>query len=298
MAALAGCPNKTATVSEARDDSACQAQKAGSQALICPPSRPPLSAGFAPRGCHLCCRPRRRRMKIICAGAPKTGTTSLAAALRFLGLTVYDSPEQMAFQLEDWDDILRKGGEPDWRAMFNDVDAICDGPAFYFWEQMLDAFPDAVVILLTRDEDKWAESYRLQKEVENQFRWLSRLSPELRRIYAVADASERLSMGSEVFSPFIYKWKFRLHNERVRSRIRKDRLLEFDVSQGWAPLCAFLGVQPPEDVPFPQCNTNAQELRDALHAESRNILKSACLDSVLVGTVLGALAYTLFKLRA
>lgn len=95
MAALAGCPNKTATVSEARDDSACQAQKAGSQALICPPSRPPLSAGFAPRGCHLCCRPRRRRMKIICAGAPKTGTTSLAAALRFLGLTVYDSPEQV-----------------------------------------------------------------------------------------------------------------------------------------------------------------------------------------------------------
>jgi len=84
-------------------------------------------------------------MKIICAGAPRTGTTSLAAALRFLGLTVYDSPEQMAFQLEDWDDILRKGGEPDWRAMFNDVDAICDGPAFYFWEQMLDAFPDAVV---------------------------------------------------------------------------------------------------------------------------------------------------------
>lgn len=98
--------------------------------------------------------------------------------------------------------------------------------------------------------------------------------------------------------PSIRRWKFRLHNERVRSRIRKDRLLEFDVSQGWAPLCAFLGVQPPEDVPFPQCNTNAQELRDALHAESRNILKSACLDSVLVGTVLGALAYTLFKLRA
>lgn len=84
----------------------------------------------------------------------------------------------MTLQLEAWDNILLRGGTPDWHAMFDGVDAVCDGPAYYFWcgrpslaerpparamvhplcltpptlvallrcrEQMLDEFPEAMV---------------------------------------------------------------------------------------------------------------------------------------------------------
>jgi hypothetical protein len=47
---------------------------------------------------------------------------------------------------------------------------------------------------------------------------------------------------------------YRKHNEEVRAEAREaDReLLEYDVSQGWAPLCKFLGKTVPEGVSFPR----------------------------------------------
>ena len=50
---------------------------------------------------------------------------------------------------------------------------------------------------------------------------------------------------------------FNAHNERVKAVIPADRLLVFDVRQGWQPLCAFLGVAVP-DTPFPRTNDRAE----------------------------------------
>ncbi len=47
---------------------------------------------------------------------------------------------------------------------------------------------------------------------------------------------------------------YRGHAEDVRRTIAPERLLAYDVSQGWEPLCAFLGVPVP-DAPFPRTNT-------------------------------------------
>ncbi|MFI6762809.1 sulfotransferase [Micromonospora sp. NPDC050417] len=46
------------------------------------------------------------------------------------------------------------------------------------------------------------------------------------------------------------------HIAEVRATMPADRLLVFDVAQGWAPLCEFLGVAVPEQ-PFPLLNTSA-----------------------------------------
>ncbi len=54
---------------------------------------------------------------------------------------------------------------------------------------------------------------------------------------------------------------YRAHAEDVRRTIAPERLLAYDVSQGWAPLCAFLGVPVP-DAPFPRTNTT-EEFREA-----------------------------------
>lgn len=48
----------------------------------------------------------------------------------------------------------------------------------------------------------------------------------------------------------------------VIAKCPKDKLLVFDVREGWAPLCKFLG-KPIPDVPFP--NTNDTQAMQELH---------------------------------
>lgn len=43
------------------------------------------------------------------------------------------------------------------------------------------------------------------------------------------------------------------HNEHVRSVVPRERLLEFQVQQGWEPLCRFLDKRVPKE-PFPRVN--------------------------------------------
>lgn len=50
-------------------------------------------------------------------------------------------------------------------------------------------------------------------------------------------------------NPF-YRLGYRRNNQRVRELIPADRLLVFNVSDGWDPLCAHLGVPVPAE-PFP-----------------------------------------------
>jgi sulfotransferase family protein len=53
---------------------------------------------------------------------------------------------------------------------------------------------------------------------------------------------------------------FERHVEEVRERIPADRLLVFNVAEGWEPLCAFLGVPVPGE-PFPNVNDTEEFLR-------------------------------------
>ena len=51
---------------------------------------------------------------------------------------------------------------------------------------------------------------------------------------------------------------FNGHNEQVRRDVPAERLLVYQVSEGWEPLCAFLGVAVPEGKPFPHLNDTAE----------------------------------------
>ena len=59
---------------------------------------------------------------------------------------------------------------------------------------------------------------------------------------------------------------FRSHWQ-VRRRIAPDRLLVFDVVQGWGPLCAFLGAEDPAR-PFPRTNS-VREFHDRTWIKGR-----------------------------
>ena len=39
---------------------------------------------------------------------------------------------------------------------------------------------------------------------------------------------------------------FERHNEEVKQRVPPERLLVYEVKEGWAPLCDFLGVEVPD----------------------------------------------------
>jgi hypothetical protein len=57
---------------------------------------------------------------------------------------------------------------------------------------------------------------------------------------------------------------FQRHNEEVQRSIAPERLLVFDATEGWAPLCRFLGVPEPA-TPYPRKNSSS-DFTDLLEA--------------------------------
>ncbi|CAK8677506.1 uncharacterized protein LOC143446744 [Clavelina lepadiformis] len=99
-------------------------------------------------------------MKVVVAGYTKTGTKSMSAALSELGFNVYDYLDHFWYHGDKWAKILSSSGGSieDFKEMYHSVDAVTDSPAYKFWEEILQAFPDAKVILTSRDEDSWYKS--------------------------------------------------------------------------------------------------------------------------------------------
>ena len=62
---------------------------------------------------------------------------------------------------------------PFFQEMFKDVDAIMDMPGYLYWEQIAEAFPEAKVILVERDENKWVESLIGMFKIIGDRRWFS-----------------------------------------------------------------------------------------------------------------------------
>eukprot|EP00026_Physarum_polycephalum_P021181 Phypoly_transcript_24262.p1 GENE.Phypoly_transcript_24262~~Phypoly_transcript_24262.p1 ORF type:complete len:150 (+),score=22.75 Phypoly_transcript_24262:85-534(+) len=139
-------------------------------------------------------------------------------------------------------------------------DATVDYPAAYFYKDLMEAFPDAKVILSVRDPAKWYESayntiYQRKKQKESLEKIFGEDEPlfhemcDLIQWNGVFDGRfEDRDYAIEMYM----KW-----NDDVRKYVPKENLLEYEVSQEWGPLCAFLGVEVP-DKPFP-CSNQTKE---------------------------------------
>ena len=112
-----------------------------------------------------------------------------------------------------------------------------DLPAVIFFSELMDAYPDAKIILTTREEDKWVESMKATI-------WHSRSDKELGKLIG------RFLWGDDHESGRI----FIEHNEKVKKAAaeRGRNVLVYEVKQGWEPLCAFLGKAVPEEKEFPR----------------------------------------------
>ncbi|CAK8693206.1 unnamed protein product [Clavelina lepadiformis] len=217
-------------------------------------------------------------MKVIFAGFSKTGTKTMQAALTELGYNVYDFVEQYTYLGKEWAKIMTEGGTTeDFRRMFENVDAVTDAPAYYFWDEIHKAFPDAKIVFSMRDEDDWNRSMQRQI-VENStplMRLLRVVSPSFRGLFNHTANARLVMFGTQLktslFKPYernelLERMSYRRHNAHVLQNAPKDKLLVYNVKEGWEPLCKFLGVDVPSK-PFPHKNVRGSIVEEVLAKE-------------------------------
>ena len=202
-------------------------------------------------------------LKVIGAGFGRTGTTSLKIALEKLGFgKCYHMSELMKKPqgLDLWLDVL--DGKADWDAIFDGYQSACDWQSCTFYREQMAAYPDAKVILTVRNAESWYRSvnetiYPVSHLVAP--RWMPWLPGRLRKFRRLVFASiwggifrgkfEDQSTAVEIFNQ---------HIENVKREVPAERLLVFDVRDGWEPLCRFLEVDTIPDEPFPRVNEAAE----------------------------------------
>jgi len=201
-------------------------------------------------------------LEVIGAGFGRTGTMSLKVALEELGfepcyhmIELFGHPEHV----ELWEAAAR--GKPmDWEQLFSGYRATTDWPACSFYQELIERYPDAKVILTVRDPDRWYESsyntiYGMRRMISSPlFRFAGLFRPGMGH---AARMNDRLiwenTFGGSLEDRQRAIEVFERHNEEVKRHVSVERLLVYEVKEGWEPLCDFLGVEAPNK-PFPHHN--------------------------------------------
>lgn len=209
--------------------------------------------------CTLC-------LKIIGAGLPRTGTSSLREALGILGYRTYHMLE-----------LIRRNRVQDfknWTQYFNGTmsvtefadtiydgfDAAADFPTCNAWKELAEYYPNAQIILTHRENpETWWESINAVTANNFALKIVKGIHPLLRAVEAAGNLmwkrelrlnETRFPRNEDLDAAINF---YQRHFEAVKL-YDPDRTLVFDVRQGWEPLCRFLG-KPIPDVPFPKVNT-------------------------------------------
>ncbi len=191
-------------------------------------------------------------LRVVGAGLGRTGTKSLKDALEILlggpcyhMMEVFGRPQDVAV----WSAAVHGKGV-DFEALYGDSPyrAAVDWPACAFWQEHAEKYPDALIVLSTRDsaETWWTSASRTIFQGVDRF-----------------EADDWRKMIYDMFSgTFTPDWRdeeaakaaYERHNAEVRATADPARLLDWQASEGWGPLCERLGVPVP-DVLFPHTNT-------------------------------------------
>ena len=215
---------------------------------------------------------------LIGAGLPRTGTKSTQAALSLLlpgkchhmsSVVTCTTGQNAAFWMKAVDGTA---SDEDWKMFMKaeGLSAVVDYPSAYFWRKLLQLYPNAKVMLTDRDPVTWHHSvkntiYRgcqllLTPPYSTTISLLARLITDARNLqvpprvgFAPVGQFARglfgaVESGEEAAVKFYSSWK-----AAVIAEVPEDRLLIFQVKDGWNPLCKFLGVEIPS-IPFPRMN--------------------------------------------
>ncbi len=196
-------------------------------------------------------------LQVIGAGVGRTGTYSLKLAINQLGLGPCHHMEEvllkMPVQVPLWAAAAR--GEADWAAIFDGYRSAVDWPTAGFFRELNAAYPEAKFVLTVRSPESWVDSF----------------SATIYKLLGAGDQipaamQDWLALGIAVIARTGFpagldtdqlKKAFMAHIDAVKATIPADRLLTYQVKEGWGPLCAFLGVPVPDE-PFPRTNDRGE----------------------------------------
>jgi len=206
-------------------------------------------------------------MKVIGAGLPRTGTLTQKIALEMLG---FGPCYHMVNVLTDlslvkhWSSAFEGGAN--WDEVFAGHESTVDWPGSFFYNELIDVYPDAKVLLSVRPADQWAKS------MTNTI-WDVVYGDSI--VHDLSQARTRIDEGWDDYMSLITAmWEksgllpsnvagtpdqdalaeaFDRYNAEVQATVPADRLLVWSYTDGWEPLCEFLEVPVPE-VPLPRVN--------------------------------------------
>ncbi|KAJ7453868.1 P-loop containing nucleoside triphosphate hydrolase protein [Mycena latifolia] len=208
-------------------------------------------------------------MKVLVLGFCRTGTASMRAALKVLG---YGNPHHIGLvmsnpaQVAAWNaaiDAKFEGkatvyGRVEWDALLGEFQAVADVPGILFAEELVRAYPDAQVILTTRDPERWWKSFcdtlliMLNYRQTRLARWLD--PHGYGKFVPFARRNLEILLGPlDVIEEAEAKRRYAAYYAGIQALVPPDRLLEYKMGEGWGRLCGFLGKGVP-DVAFPHKN--------------------------------------------
>lgn len=234
----------------------------------------------------------QREMKVLALGPMRTGTASIAEALTILGYKdVYHGIKALD-DMDDWAILDRAAdasfpvlptytGKPftreQWDELWGHCEAVTDVAAA-FAPQLIEAYPDAKVLLVVRDFDKWWKSLN-ESVIGNlwstfgQFS-ISVIEPLVGSYSGVASRKQLLGLFEAHNVEELRanaREAYDRHHRTIREMVPPGQLLEYTMGEGWEPLCDFLD-KPEPDVEFPWVN-EAEELRRVIVSKvQKNVL--------------------------
>lgn len=212
-------------------------------------------------------RQRQVPMKVLVLGFPRTGTSSMQMALEHLGFgpcyhmrtVITEKPHDSTMWLEAFRakyDGIGTFGTEQWDQLLGDHRSVCDLPAIAFGPELMEAYPDAKIILTNRDVASWhascgktllqARRYWLH-QVLQYLDWMTALVHPLRKVYWRCLFGDDFSKNGRA--------AMLGHYAEIRDIAAKTNreILEVSMGDGWEPLCHFLGTEVP-DRPYPLAN--------------------------------------------
>jgi Sulfotransferase domain len=223
--------------------------------------------------------PSTTQMQVLGLGQSRTGTASFARALEILlrGPAYHGGANILAggnSHMLRWNDILRTSlrlrqnpssvtiAERIYQKFLlakqlEGFVAVADAPSNMYAEMLMELYPDAKIIVTTRDEKKWWKSIAPVFQRADNKSYTSLLLfwvPGLRHWAEYVELSRYGRYGELYYlngelspGPYCYS----RHYDYLERVVPKERLHYYDVKSGWAPLCEILQLPIPEvDFPF------------------------------------------------
>lgn len=196
-------------------------------------------------------------LTIIGSGFGRTGTLSLKTALETLGFGPCHHMEEVLHnpaQVAHWQAIA--AGEPvPWEDVFAGYRSQVDWPGAHVWRELAAAYPTAKIIHTTRPEDDWWHSFSATIAVVMANYETMPAPPHVKAMMrAAVRMINDVTFGGKSNDRTTAIAAFHQREADVRAAIPPERLLVFNVAQGWRPLCNFLNVPVPATA-FPRTNS-------------------------------------------